>query len=278
MWPDPGPPPAADPHFGPWFAALADRLLTATDFIVAGRPYRFAELEAYYFSPAHPDPFTHRDPVQLHPGRWYFHRTGGVYRGGSFKGVDLTFGDGAATFGVLIRTVVAPDGAVIDGPSLVVDHLLARTGAATVPALDARIAGRLAWDGSSPLAVREAKPVRTADVLATARVGLSLKRHRGNPDGPRFVMRPYRYLTELRAVTKGRPQTVLALHQQGKDTAAIQSLTGVPKKTIDRYVADFAAGKDEPDFGRYVGRDLGTAELCKLMGTWAAEYGPPHSN
>ena len=44
-------PPAvtADAQFGPWFADLAVRLLNTTDLIIAGVPYRFAELEAYYY-------------------------------------------------------------------------------------------------------------------------------------------------------------------------------------------------------------------------------------
>jgi hypothetical protein len=166
----------AGPDFGPWFAALAARLLNGTDLLVAGRPYRMAEVEAYYYGPGHPDPFTHRDPLQYQNGWWYFHKTAGEYRGGSFKGVDFTFGDGTAMFGVLIRTVVGPDGTVIDGPSLTVDHILARTGSADVAALDRAIAGRPVWDTSSPLAVRDSTEPRSATVYHTARVGLSLKR------------------------------------------------------------------------------------------------------
>ena len=63
------------------------------------------EVEVYYHAADHPDPFAHRDPAQLHVGRWYFHRTGGTYRGGSFKGLDLAFGGSAAHAGVLIRGI-----------------------------------------------------------------------------------------------------------------------------------------------------------------------------
>ena len=265
----------ADSDFGPWFATLADQLLNDVDFLVAGEPYRFAELEAYYYGPGHPDLFTHRDPVQCENGRWYFHRTAGEYRGGSFKGMDLTFGDGTAMFGILVRSIVAPDGTLVDGPSLTVDHLLAKTDTPDVATLDAKIARRPAWDLSSPLAMRTSNATRTAEVLSCARVGLSLKRSRGKPDAPRYVMRPYRYLTEPRRITKGKPQMVLALHRQGKDTATIHTCTGVPRRTIDKYVADFAVGKREPDFASYIGKDLGPADLCRLLGTWAAHFAPP---
>jgi len=268
-------PPAvnADAQFGPWFADLAARLLNTTDLVIAGVPYRFAELEAYYYGEGHPDPFTHRDPLQLQNGRWYFHRTAGEYRGGSFKGVDLTFGDGKALFGMLVRTIVAPGGEVIDGPSLTVDHVLALTGTADVAALDAQIAGRPFWDPTSPVWVRGSAGPRSATVYHTARVGLSLKRSRkGRTDTPMYVMRPYRFLTEPRGIGKGKPQLVCALHQNGLDAAGIHGLTGTPRKTVERYVADFEAGKTEASFDPYFGVDLGPAGVCKLLGAWAAKY------
>src|SRR5262249_49867264 len=144
----------AEEHFAPWFAELVGQLLNRTDLLVGGEPYRFAELEAYYHGPQHPDLFAHRDPVQLENGRWYFHRTRGEYRGGSFKGLDLAFGDGKAHFGILIRTVADPEGNVIDGPSLTVDHLLVQTKAKDVATLDRMIGTREGWDESAAWAVR----------------------------------------------------------------------------------------------------------------------------
>lgn len=84
----------------------------------------------YYSGGTHPDLFAHRDPVQLEDGRWYFHRTRGECRGGSFKGLDIALGDGTAYFGILIRAVAKPDGTLLDGPCVTVDHLLARTNTA----------------------------------------------------------------------------------------------------------------------------------------------------
>ena len=262
----------ADEHFGQWFAEIAARLLNATDFVAAGRRYRFAELEMYYSGGPHADRFSHREPVQLTDGRWYFHRTRGEYRGGSFKGLDLALGDGSAYFGVLIRTLVAADGTVIDGPSLTVDHLLAQTKAASVAALDGIINGRSIWDTSSPLHIAEAVP-RAAPVFACSRVGLSLKKAKGKADAPKFVGLPYRFLTEPRSISKGRPHLVLALHRAGHTPEAIRDLTGVPRKTIDRYIADFASGEQAETFDGYIGKDLDTSDLCKLLGTWHAKYG-----
>jgi hypothetical protein len=263
----------ADEHFDAWFELLADRLLNEVDLVVAGAAYRFAELETYYHGPAHADLFAHRDPVQLENGRWYFHRTRGEYRGGSFKGLDLAFGDGSAHFGVLIRAIVTPDGVIIDGPSLTVDYLLMRTKAKDVATLDAMIAGRKVWDATSPLSIRASAKTRNATVYRSSRVGLSLKKAHGKPDAPRFVARPYRFLTEPRGISKGKVHLVLALHRRGETAESIAQLTGCPKKTVERYVKDFEAGKPVADFGGYVGKELGTVELCRLLGTWTAKYG-----
>lgn len=264
---------AADADFRLWFAEIASRLLNGCDFLAAGRRYRFAEVEMYYSGPGHHDPFAHRDPVQLEDGRWYFHKTRGEYRGGSFKGLDLTLGDGRAHFGVLIRTVVMPDGTVLAGPSLTVDHLLAQTKAAGVAALDALINARPIWDASSPLAIVEAERPRAAAVYATSRVGLSLKKARGRPEMPRLLGRPYRFLTEPAAISKGKVHLVVALHRAGRSPEAIRETIGMPRKTIDRYLADFEAGTKADGFDRYVGKDLSTAELCQLFGTWHATFG-----
>jgi hypothetical protein len=77
------------------------------------RAHRFEEIEFYCHSGIHQDPFAHCNPIQQSFGKWYafvsfnclalhfnswnfffryFHRNGNNYRGGSYKGVDLTFG------------------------------------------------------------------------------------------------------------------------------------------------------------------------------------------
>ena len=263
----------ADGHFAPWFAAVAARLLNGCDFVVAGARYRFAELEFYYSGDPHPDLFAHRDPVQLEAGRWYFHRTRGEYRGGSFKGLDIALGDGTAYFGVLIRTVVKPDGTLLDGPCVTVDHLLAKTQAANVAALDGLIGARSVWDTTSLLHIVAADPARAAPVFACSRVGLSLKKAKGKAAAPAFVGRAYRFLTEPRRIAKGRPHLILALHRTGYTADVIHNLTGVAKKTVERYITDFKYGEAGDGFDGYIGKELSTADLCKLLGAWHAAHG-----
>jgi hypothetical protein len=112
-------------------------------------------------------------------------------------------------------------------------------------------------------------------VYASSRVGLTLKKARGKPDAARFVARPYRFLTEPRVIAKGRPHLILALHRTGHRPEEIRAITGVAPATIDRYIADFTLGTHVPDFDTYIGQELGTADLCKLLGTWHARHGTP---
>src|SRR5262245_57733528 len=222
-----------DAGWDAWFVSIAERLLRGTRVWVGGEPHRFTEIEFYYHGGAHPDTFTHRDPIQRETGLWYFHRTNGVYRGGSFKGHDLTFAGPGAFGGILIRGLEQPNGELVDGPSLSVDYLLARTGQATVASLDEAIAARPAWDRQSPLAL-EWVEMTPRPILRTARVGLSLKRLRKSELPPRYIMRPYRFLSEPRRISKGKIHMVLALHQQGKSVEQIRQETGGVKSSAER--------------------------------------------
>ena len=252
----------------PWFEQIADFLLNKADFVVNGSPHRFMELEFYYYGKGHKDPFAHRDPVQLHFGRWYFHRTKGVYRGGSFKGLDIAFGDGEAFAGILIRTIQKEDGTPVVGPSLSVDHVLDCNGTDSVKALDEAIGTREVWDTSSPLHIRETDSPKADELYRSARVGLTLKKGKGRDDMALYVMRPYRYVVEPTRISKGKPHLVLGLHQRGTDAETIQKLTGCPKKSVTQYIAEFEAGQSEADFSAYIGADVNTKTLCRMHGTW----------
>jgi hypothetical protein len=255
-----------------WFARIADALLNKAVLRVAGVPHRLVEVEVYYHGPGHEDVFAHRDPVQLHPGRWYFHRTGGVLRGGSFKGLDLAFGgpvgrDGKAYGGVLFRGLEAPDGTLTDGPSLLVDHQLRATGYGTVAELDAALGERLAWDSSAPLRL-EAANLEPRPVLRTARVGLTLKFRRAKPADPAlaFLLRPYRFLTAPGRTRKGKPHMVLALLAVGMPADEIAARTRCPLAAVRRYAAAFEQGQRETDPSPYYGRAWGPADVGRLHG------------
>ncbi|KAI0797396.1 hypothetical protein BC629DRAFT_1285897 [Irpex lacteus] len=149
--------------------------------------YELLEIEFYLWkADSHEDPFTHGSEEQRRSGRWYFHRaptkaTGassssgarsataaGGYRGGTRKGLDLTFGSPSESSpavvssryfqapqsgtkpaqsevkvlsstsqdirgGILLRTIRRiSDEKVISGPSVLVDEILRASGASTI--------------------------------------------------------------------------------------------------------------------------------------------------
>jgi hypothetical protein len=59
---------------------------------------------------------------------------------------------------------------------------------------------------------------------------------------------------------------VLALLRHGESPERIRELTNAPPASIRRYAADYEAGKAEPDANGYFGRELNTADLCRLHG------------
>jgi hypothetical protein len=262
-----------DAAFQAWFDQVARRLLCGCRLLVAGVPHRLTEVEFYYYGGSHPDLFAHRDPIQKHLALWYFHRTGGVYRGGSFKGFDLTFAGPAAFGGVLIRGLEQEGGPLVDGPSLCVDHLLRTTEQTGVAALDEAIEGRPAWDADNPLRLEWSAGLAERPILRTARVGLSLRKLRKAEAPARFILKPYRYLSEPRRISKGKIQMVLALYEAGASPPEIREKTGCTRGAVDRYIADYEEGKKETSFDPYFGIELGPRELCRLHGLWRAKYG-----
>ncbi|MCU0657732.1 MAG: helix-turn-helix domain-containing protein [Polyangiaceae bacterium] len=249
------------------FEQMAALLLNGTTLVAGGVPHRLTEIEFYLNGLCHKDTFTHGDPMQKRGGFWYFHRTAGQYRGGTYKGLDLAIGNEQLFGGVLIRGVeqLEPLPRLLDGPCVCVDHLLALNGAPSIEQLVGRFDVRLDRPeaGDSPLFLEAAASPRSQPVFACPRVGLTLKRSAGE-DRQRFLVRPYRFLSEPRAIKKGKPNLVTALHRQGKSAAEIVALTGVARGTVGRYIEAFEAGKGKPAEA-YRG-DLSSEQLCELFG------------
>lgn len=70
--------------------------------------FRVCEIEFYLNCEGHTDTFTHGDAMQRLNAKWYFHKMGGSYKSGSYKGLDLTFGrpEIKATAGCLLRSLM----------------------------------------------------------------------------------------------------------------------------------------------------------------------------
>eukprot|EP00727_Mastigamoeba_balamuthi_P014071 m51a1_g9287 hypothetical protein (450) ;mRNA; f:17373-19176 len=129
----------SEADFAARFDALSRMILLGSKLVIAGVRHRITEIEFFYRGQGHQDPYTPCDDMQRTCGLWYFHKTAGKYRGGTYKGVDLTFGGDTAHGGILIRGLQdIATGTVFDGPCVCVDHMLRSTGCEDVAQLVAR--------------------------------------------------------------------------------------------------------------------------------------------
>jgi 3-methyladenine DNA glycosylase Mpg len=259
---------AVDTAYPPAFAKIADLLLNRAHLMIGGEAHRLTEIEFYFNGGDHLDKYTHGDKMQKKFGVWYFHKFGGEYKSGSYKGLDIAIGNDKAPAGILLRGHERiSDKDLIDGPSMSVDRMLQLNSCASVVELVKKLEKYdlsidQGDDNSSPLCVVPAEN-RNHPVYSTARVGLTLKKENSVARW-RYIARNYRFITEPSRIKKGKFHMALGLHQQGKTIAEIAKLTGSKESSVRGYIETYETGKaKEPST---FGAELGTDELCSLFG------------
>lgn len=197
------------------FQVWADQLLNYTVLVVNKVRYRILEVEFYYHSLAHLDPYPHLASQQLTANTWYFHKTGNSYRNGTFKGMDIAISHG----GILIRTLKnMQTKEITSGPSLCVDEILSTVGVDTIANLVARLDNR---STSSPLLHLEDTCLKSLPVSTSARVGLTLTKPEEQMP---YIFKPYRFFTHPNDISKGRPLALLELIYQGYTDKQIKEI------------------------------------------------------
>ena len=239
------------------FEQLARFILLECTLVVDGSTYfRINEIEFYYHGKNHPDVFTHQHPKQCNSGTWYFHSSGASYRGGTFKGLDLTCAapNSSDAGGILLRGMVLEstpgvlDGskasskvAVVQGSCLLVDRLLQVTGSDSVADLaDHKMRGDItAFNPSSPLhLIRNDRP-RSDPIYRSARVGLFLKKKEVTMDQQyQYVSRRYRFVTLPKVISKGRALLFAGIALDHSAKEACKCITATPA-LIQRFRTTF---------------------------------------
>lgn len=231
-------------------------------------------------------PYLSLQPLSILSQTRYFHRpptATGVsaksYRGGSRKGMDLTFGSPTTPLpgsvsetdsdstrgGILLRTIRRiEDQKVVSGPSRLVDEILAQSGAQSISDLvqskwkeDTFALSPVVSSSRPSLRIIPRKePYTTTDPIRCPRIGLDLS-HRSTvnfPGDPRvaFVCKPYRYIVHPELLTfNGRPQTFIGVYDRlsvatGGGTAklakALTGATGIKEHTVLKYIESFNLG------------------------------------
>ncbi|KAL1704137.1 hypothetical protein EV121DRAFT_280634 [Schizophyllum commune] len=271
------------------FDEIADALLYDYDLVVCGDVaetcFRLLEFEVYLHKPGcHADPFVHRTAEQGELGKWYFHRAPGKgttkYRGGTRKGLDLTFGDADAYGGILLRSVQRVGSAeIISGPSLLVDKIVSLSGASDlVDLVENKWAGNTSAFTPSGLFLRPREDTACTghiDLCRTPRVGLDLS----VASRAEYVAKAYRYIASFDSPLKSRAQTfagavyhccysstqreggtsLLAsdiekgLHDPGL-TQRLVKLTALSSAVVARYLKDYRSGFDKGSVTSFVGK------------------------
>ncbi|WP_372366295.1 hypothetical protein [Candidatus Uabimicrobium sp. HlEnr_7] len=257
-----------------WFEKIAQCLLNKVSLVINGENYRFIEVEFYYQNDSdHNDPCVHGDPLQKTCHLWYFHRSGGTYRSGTFKGLDITFAEKDVFGGIIIRGIENENGEVIDGPCLCVNHMLAKTNKSHVRELDNLVTPYDIWNAKSPLFIREHESLPQRNIIDCPRVGLTLRYRNKAQQMSNYIMKNYRYLSAPRKTKKGKVYSALSLHTKGKTSEEIQAITASTKKAIGNYIGFFQEGQKCNDFSTYIGKKLDAQSIARLYGTWWNVYG-----
>jgi 3-methyladenine DNA glycosylase Mpg len=158
---------------------LAKYLLFETHLVVNGNNYRMVEIELYICTDAHKDIFTHCHREQKNMLTWYFHQMSdkvNSYKGGTFKGMDITCAIDGGYGGILIRSVMdEATKEVIEGPCKTVDKILEKTKYSSIKDL---VVSGLVNDLScvkNNLLKLEEKHYESSDLYICPRIGLSMK-------------------------------------------------------------------------------------------------------
>lgn len=162
---------------------------------------------------------------------------GASYRGGTYKGLDVCFGRGkdSGTFhGVLIRSILTPEGELISGPCCCVDYILRTTGTESVADFVNEKLGKNigVFQAETPLYLAlKSKPL-TVVVIETPRIGLWL------PKNPKervdYVGKRYRFVRSdalRKAGWKGQPHTLVGAVLD--HVTNIKTVTGAKQTAID---------------------------------------------
>ena len=254
------------------FDLIIDNLMNKHVLKAGVNNYRLCELEVYINNTAHPDIFTHDSEEQSIPDIWYFHKRGGTYKSGTYKGLDITHPIGDGFGGILVRSIMnIKTEALIEGPCNVVNELLRACKQKNISDLVDVISSTLncescpVYDPNSPLHLAFCE-LNSRQIYTAPRVGLTLKGD-NREERSKYIMRDYRYSTFPKRVKKLRYGWVLSLYKNGMPMAGIVNATGVGMRYVKKYVGKYnEAVKNNTEIKEYYGKSLKVNDLCSLYG------------
>ncbi len=171
--------------FQSWFKEIALKLFREYELVVNNAVYDFSEVEFYYHSNNHKDPYVHKDNMQLTNGQWYFHGSG----------IDITFGEKRDIYGgILIRGIkkIKPSTKFYSGPLVVAKEIFQQLGSIEF------------GDHKIGLRKKEVARVITNDFGQSTRINLPNKKEND------FRNKKYRFITYIHVEHPFKEKTVVA--------------------------------------------------------------------
>ena len=188
-----------------YFFDIANVILNNCYLEVNKTNYRIIEIEFYLKCNGHPDTYTHCDPDQLLMHTFYFHKfKTGTYKAGTFKGMDLTFGDEGenAYFGILVRSIQnITTKQITEGPCNVVNKILSEYKCDSLMNFTAGNSLDLFENNHNFLLIPNAN-LEQLPIAVGPRIGLG-------PSYPEYRMRNYRFVTNKDKIKKQKSTLVL---------------------------------------------------------------------
>lgn len=191
---------------------LAKYLLFETRISANGSSYRMLEIELYVNNTLHPDIFTHCNKEQKNMLTWYFHQMSEKdhsYKGGTFKGLDISCGTNNGHGGILIRSIMnETTNAVIEGPCNVVNELLKQAKVNTIKELVIdKFNDNLSCTLHALLKLEEFH-YDSEDLYVAPRIGLSMKGDNLEKK-QEYVNKNYRYIVFKDKIKKEKKKMVI---------------------------------------------------------------------
>nr|CAG8515155.1 10673_t:CDS:2 [Entrophospora candida] len=252
-------------HYCEQFKKIAEYLINDVIlYLPKNKKYQIIELEFYFNTLEnnsnnnvllHCDPYSHQHEHQKTSGEWYFHRVGKFgYRGGTRKGIDITFGNENAYGGILIRSIKRiidneddDENELIEGPSLIVDEILRLCG---VDNLSIKEMVEVKWMGKSGI------------------FGLTLSNTNPSPNlRLNFLLKPYRFFIKPHLIKKGKAQLIIGLYDRYQDINKVTEISGTSRSIVENYIKEFKLDSDNIDeFLGKKGKGSNGMEYCKMAG------------
>lgn len=256
-------------EFHNYFENIAYNLLNNYILFINNDEYILSELEFYWRGKNHDDVFVHCNSDQKKFGTWYFHKFGNNYKNGTYKGLDIVFGNDEYYGGILIRSITnIKSSQFIEGPCLCVDHILSKNNVKNIEELVKKINISKSQidnnNNNNPIYLKYLSNLPKKNIYKSPRVGLTLKNKINIDMRKLFIMKPLRYFT-IPSLKKGKNYIILQLYHNGLSIADISAVSKSSEITINKCIEEFNNGK-KTNIESFIGIPLKPNDICRLMG------------